>query len=265
MNRLTLTIQYRLSHHVFVHTQAMLQALQLEFGVSASKCSVIPFGINSTVPDTDLCRAEARVRLGLAADDRVMLFFGNIAPYKGIEYLVEAVGHLLKNDARYRLVIAGRDKNAADYWHGIEGLIARLGIGDAVIRRILYIPDEDTEIYFKAADVLVLPYRHIFQSGVLFLGYNFGLPVVASDVGTLKDDIVESTTGFLCQPEDSEDLARALRTYFQSDLYLELPRRRQAIRDFAMERYSWSRVAEITQGTYLQLLTREKTPNKLAL
>ena len=58
-----------------------------------------------------------------------------------------------------------------------------------VLLRADYIPDDETEIYFKAADVLVLPYRQIYQSGVLFLGYSFGLPVLAADVGSLKDEM----------------------------------------------------------------------------
>ena len=73
--------------------------------------------------------------------------------------------------------------------------------------RAEYIPDDETELYFKAADVLVLPYRHIYQSGVLFLGYSFGLPVLAADVGALKEEIVEGKTGFVFKPEDSVDLA----------------------------------------------------------
>ena len=83
-----------------------------------------------------------------------------------------------------------------------------------VLLRAEYIPDEETELYFKAADVLVLPYRFIFQSGVLFLGYSFGLPVVAADVGTLKDEIIEGKTGFVFKPEDSVDLASAIERYF---------------------------------------------------
>ena len=57
--------------------------------------------------------------------------------------------------------------------------------------RIESVPDAETELYFKAADVLALPYTHVFQSGVLFLGYNFGLPVIASDVASLREDVVE--------------------------------------------------------------------------
>jgi D-inositol-3-phosphate glycosyltransferase len=259
LNRLTLRIQYGLAHHIFVHTEPMRRALQSEFSVRPERCSVIPFGINSTVPDTDLDGATARIRLGLGAKDRVLLFFGNIAPYKGLEYLIEALGQLRKDGGEYQLIIAGRVKDAEAYWQGIEDSIARLKIDDSIVRKIQYVPDEDTEIYFKAADVLVLPYRHIYQSGVLFLGYNFGLPVVASDVGTLKEDILEGTTGFVCLPEDPEDLARTLQVYFDSSLYSELPHRRQHIRNFASERYSWSRVAEISARTYSKLLDKRRT------
>ena len=91
-----------------------------------------------------------------------------------------------------------------------------------VLLRADFIPDDETEVYFKAADVLVLPYRHIYQSGVLFLGYSFGLPVLAADVGSLKDEIVEGKTGFVFRPEDPVDLARAIERYFASDLYADL-------------------------------------------
>jgi glycosyltransferase involved in cell wall biosynthesis len=111
-------------------------------------------------------------------------------------------------------------------------------------------------VYFKAADVLVLPYRFIFQSGVLFLAYNFGLPVLVADVGSMKEDVIEGRTGFMCRPEDPADLARGLETYFASDLYRELARRRQDIRDYALERHSWEKVGDTTRSVYADLLGR---------
>src|SRR6202043_640122 len=99
-------------------------------------------------------------------------------------------------------------------------------------QKIEFVPDGETELYFKAADVLVLPYTHIFQSGVLFLGYNFGLPVIASDVGSLKEDIVEGKSGFVCKPRDPADLVKRIEDYFSSELYQQLAMRRQDIRDF---------------------------------
>jgi glycosyltransferase involved in cell wall biosynthesis len=102
--------------------------------------------------------------------------------------------------------------------------------------------------------VLVLPYRHIYQSGVLFLGYNFGLPVLAADVGALKDEIIEGKTGFVFKAEDPVDLARTIDRYFASDLFANLPSRRQNIRDFAAERHSWDVVGRLTVNVYENLL-----------
>ena len=256
LNRLTLKIQYQLVDHIFVHTDQMGRELKSEFGIAADNVSVIPFGINSTVPNTDLTNSEARQRLGVTESHKVVLFFGNIAPYKGLEYLVDAIALLAPKCADYRLVIAGSPKNCVSYWEAIQRRISCPELRSSVIERIEYVPDADTEIYFKAADVLVLPYVHIFQSGVLFLGYNFGVPVIASDVGSLREDIVEGKTGFVCKPRDPIDLAKRIETYFSSELYRRRDAGRQEIRDFANERYSWTRVGEITREVYRSVLAR---------
>jgi len=102
--------------------------------------------------------------------------------------------------------------------------------------------------------VVVIPYVEIFQSGVPFLSYSFGLPVIATDVGSLREDIIEGETGFLCRPKDSTDLARTISTYFASDLYRQLEARRKQIQAFANERYSWARVGEILDSVYRKVL-----------
>jgi glycosyltransferase involved in cell wall biosynthesis len=231
----------------------MKRELLADFSVAPEKVSVIPFGINNTVPSTLLTRAEARERLGLAPGEKVLLFFGNIAPYKGLEFLIESLAKLNGASPAYRLIIAGRPKNCEAYWAGIQESIARTGTAGQIVQAIDFIPDEEIEIYFKAADVLVLPYTHIFQSGVLFLGYSFGLPVIAANVGSLGDEIVEGRTGFLCNRCDAGDLAKAIERFFASDLFRDLPRRSQEIRDYANERYSWTTVGEITRDIYLKL------------
>jgi glycosyltransferase involved in cell wall biosynthesis len=108
-------------------------------------------------------------------------------------------------------------------------------------------------VYFKAADVLVLPYTHVFQSGVLFLGYSFGLPAIAADVGDLKEEIIEGETGFVFRPKDSADLAAKINKYFQDELFLNLETRRARIKVYANERYSWNKVAAITTSVYSRL------------
>ena len=122
-----------------------------------------------------------------------------------------------------------------------------------MVEKLEYIPDEDVEVYFKASDVVALPYNHVFQSGVLFLGYSFGLPVIATDVGSLREEIIEGKTGFICRPRDPADLALAIRKYFGSELFKELPERRAEIRAYANARYSWTRVGELTEAVYERL------------
>lgn len=255
LNRITLKAQYRWADHIFVHTEKMKDELTREFGVSAQRASVIPFGINNSVPNTSLASAEAKRRLGVGRGEKVILFFGAIRPYKGLEYLVQAFGRVAQKHPDYRLVIAGeRKKGSEDYLDAILADIEKQPWRQAVIQRIEFVPDEETEIYFKAADVLVLPYAEIFQSGVLFLSYSFGLPVIATDVGSFRTDIAEGENGFVCQARNATDMAATLARYFASDLYRSLETRRVDIREAANANNSWDVVAEKTRGVYAQLL-----------
>jgi D-inositol-3-phosphate glycosyltransferase len=253
LNRLSLRIQYNLCHHIFVHTDGMKRELVADFCIPATKVSVIPFGINNTVPNTSLSCKEAKLRLGVSEAEKTLLFFGNIAPYKGLEYLLGAVIELLKKDLSYRLLIVGNPKGSRAYWNQIHERIANSGIGNHVTEKIEFVPDEATELYFKAADVLILPYRHVFQSGVLFLGYSFGLPAIAADVGMLKDDIIEGETGLVFKPEDSSDLAVKIDTYFNSTLFRNLETRRPQIATYANGRYSWDEIAAVITAVYSAL------------
>jgi D-inositol-3-phosphate glycosyltransferase len=255
LNRISLRVQYVLSDHIFVHTIGMREQLTAQFGIAEAKVSVVPFGINNTVPNTELSRAQAKETLGVNATDKTLLFFGNIAPYKGLEYLITAFSSLLKRDAQYRLLIVGNPKGSKTYWEGVRDAIASSGGNDRIIQKIEYVPDEDTELYFKAADVLVLPYTRIFQSGVLFLGYSFGLPAIAADVGNLSEEIVEGRTGYTFRPGDCADLVDKTEKYFKSNLFSELETMRFNIQAYANKRYSWDTVAAITTTVYTNLLS----------
>jgi glycosyltransferase involved in cell wall biosynthesis len=252
-NRLTLKIQYRLCAHIFVHTQKMKDELVADYGVRTERISVIPLGFYSTVPNTALTPAAAKQKLGLSAQDKVILFFGNIAPYKGVEYLLTAFAELARRDAGYRLVIAGRPKGPPEYWAGLKKQIADSGAAERIVQNIEYIADEEIEVYFKAGDVLVQPYTHIFQSGVLILGFSFGIPVIAADVGSLKEDVIEGRTGFIFPPRNATSLEMTVEKFFASGLYLERDQRRPEIRAYADEQYSWKKVAHITTAVYSNL------------
>jgi glycosyltransferase involved in cell wall biosynthesis len=236
---------------MFVHTEKMKRELIEDYDAQAARITVIPFGINNAVPNTDLTPGEAKKRLGLRDDEKAILFFGRITPYKGLEYLVDAFKQILARRTDYRLIIAGRPAiESAGYWANIQESVREETQRGQVLVRADFIPDEETEVYFKAADVLVLPYRDIYQSGVLFLGHSFGLPVLAADVGSLGDEIVEGKTGYVFKSEDSVDLKKAIERYFSSDLYENLSRLRREIRDNAILEHSWDVVGQVTMRVY---------------
>jgi D-inositol-3-phosphate glycosyltransferase len=255
LNRITLRIQYHLTDHIFVHTQKMKDELMEEFGVAGQAVTVIRHPINNAFSDTELTPSEAKRQLGLEEGNKTLLCFGRIKPYKGIEYLLSAFQKLASQDGQYRLIIAGEvQKGNEMYMDSLMQIMAgEIGNGQ-VILRTQFIPDEDMEVYLKAADVLVLPYKDIFQSGVLFLGYSFGLPVIVTDVGSFREEVVEGETGYLCRPGDSEDLAKKIETYFASDLYRNLGLNRKVIKDYADIHHSWAAAAELTRKAYEGML-----------
>jgi glycosyltransferase involved in cell wall biosynthesis len=254
VNRLSLRILYILMDHIFVHTAKMKTQLVREFSIKESKITVIPFGINNTIPKSDLTKSEARAKLQLNNHEKVLLFFGNIAPYKGLEYVIYAMDRLRNEDDSFRLLIAGQIKNCQTYWEGIEDIIESHHLSQYVVKKIEYIPDDEVEVFFRSSDVLMLPYKFIYQSGVLFLSYSFGLPVIATDVGSLREDIIEGTTGFICKPEDPQELSEKISLYFESELFRNLEANRKTIMEYANGRYSWGKVAEITCGIYEKLM-----------
>jgi D-inositol-3-phosphate glycosyltransferase len=253
INRLSLLYMYRCVDHIIVHTEKMKIQLVEEFNVSNDKISVVPYGVTNAVPKTQMTGHEARKSLGIRDDEKVMLFFGNITPYKGLEYLITALKYLRRYE-NLRLIIAGKVGRDRGYLERIRNLIHEEQLGDRIVMKIGFVPDSDIEVYFKTADVLVLPYKYIFQSGVLFMAYAFGLPVVAADVGSLREDVVEGETGYLCTPQDPRDLASKLELYFESDLFRDLDSRRSAIGEYAQEKYSWGTIGARTKAVYESLL-----------
>jgi glycosyltransferase involved in cell wall biosynthesis len=254
LNRLSLRIQYRLVDHIFVHTEKMKQQLVEAFGIREKKITVIPFGTYDMVPQSALTSAEAKKRLGLCGSDRTVLFFGRIAPYKGIDLLVDAFGRLALQDKSYHLIIAGEPmKESEQQWACLRQVIEQSPMRHQVHQHTRFIADNEIELYFKAADVLVLPYTQIFQSGVLFMAYSFGLPVIATDVGSFDRDIIAGVTGFVCKPADPVDLSQVIEMYFASELFGMLDERRAGIQKFVHESHSWDVAAGKTRNVYAEL------------
>jgi glycosyltransferase involved in cell wall biosynthesis len=250
LNSTSLWLMYRIVDHVIVHTNKMKQELVSTFRVPDSKITVVPFGINICPPRTCVDSKQARNSLRVPLEKKVMLVFGSIDRYKGIEIAIESLSLLLRKDTSYYLVIAGRDKDCQDYVHELVNLIQERGVAGSVLMHNHFIPHEEVGKYFMAADCCVLSYKRIYQSGVPFLSFAFGLPVIATHVGSFREIIVDGVNGFICEPNSPDDLARKIERYFASDLLRNLPATRMAISRAAGEQYSWEKIGVATHAVY---------------
>ncbi|MBL7905222.1 MAG: glycosyltransferase [Bacteroidales bacterium] len=253
LNRFSLATLYRLSSHLIVHTEQSKAELLHEFPINPGKVSVIKHGMNNRVFQQGLSTAEARKNLGLKQNHKVILFFGNIDSYKGLDLLIDSLEHLnpdIQTDVR--LVIAGNSKVAA-YTQSIKSAIEASRFSEQISSRIEHIPDDEVEQYFMAADCIVLPYRNIYQSGVIFMAYTFGLPIIVSDIGNFRNDMVIGKTGLLLNDNTPEEIGKEISAYFGSHLFLNLPETRQQIKDWAWSNYSWQTIGAETRKLYQTL------------
>ncbi|MFH1119566.1 MAG: glycosyltransferase [Bacteroidota bacterium] len=249
-NRLSLKILYRLANSLIVHTEKSKEELMFEFPINEAKISVIRHGMNNRVTITGLTSGQARKQLKIGEGEKVVLFFGNIDFYKGLDLLLDCYNQLPESFLKdSRLLIAGNSKSP-DYTKLILDKISSQRIKERVIARISYIPDQEVEQYFMAADCIVLPYRNIYQSGVIFMAYSFGLPVIVSDIGNFRNDMVEGKTGFLINSNEPDQISNTLLSYFESSLYRNLAETRESIKSWAWQNYSWDIIGSETRRLY---------------
>jgi D-inositol-3-phosphate glycosyltransferase len=250
LRRFSLWLLYHLVDHIVVHTAKMKEELCSLFHVVPEKVAVISHGINNRIPRKGVAQEEARRQMDIELSAHVVLFFGQIDSYKGIETLIDAVAMRVKEDASVILLLAGKPKRQSDYVQNLKRHAVHNLTEKNLKLRFEYIPVDEVEKYFAAADCLVLPYKKIFQSGVIFLSYRFGIPIIATDVGSFHDDIIDGVTGFLCAPESAEDMSEKLRIFFESDLFHQREQTRTRIRELAEQKYSWTDIAQKTNDVY---------------
>jgi len=181
-------------------------------------------------------RAEARARASLPAEGDVLLFFGFVRRYKGLDVLIEAMPRV-RAARDVTLVVAG------EFYEPIAPLVARieeLRLGESVRVLDRYVPDEEVGDLVAAADAVVLPYRSATQSGVVLVAYAGGCPVISTAVGGLPEVVEEGVTGHLVPPEDPVALADAILGFYARG---GRPAYEPAVHA-AARRFSWSAVTE---------------------
>lgn len=155
---------------------------------------------------------EARAKLDIPSDKKVILFFGFIRDYKGLDMLIESMKDL--NDDHLLLVAGEVYGDFKKYNEQID----QLGIRNKINLQIKYIPETDIALYFSAADVCILPYRSATQSGIVGISYHFELPVIVTNVGGLAEMVNAGRTGMIVNDIGPKSIAAALKKYFDEGL-----------------------------------------------
>lgn len=159
-------------------------------------------------------KAEARELLEVGSDSPMLLFFGFVREYKGLKYLLDALPEVKKRIPDIALWVVGDFGDDKDvYLKQIE----RNGIGDHIRLVEGYVPDQEVEKYFAAADLVVLPYVSATQSGIVQIAYGFDKPVVVTDVGGLPDVVRHKETGYVVPPENAREIAGAIVSFYLED------------------------------------------------
>lgn len=158
----------------------------------------------------DMSKEEARKQLGIRDDEKVLLFFGFVRKYKGLDYLINAVPMITESLSDCKLLVVGDfGEDKQEYLEQISRASSAIKVYDG------YIPDKEVEKFFAACDVVVLPYISATQSGIVQIAYGFNKPVIATNVGGLPDVVTDNKTGFLVEAENSKAIADAVVKFFE--------------------------------------------------
>lgn len=147
-------------------------------------------------------------------NDKVLLFFGYIRKYKGLNYLLEAMPGILKRNRTKLLVVGEFYDDEEPYRQKIK----ELGLENDVAVLSDFAPNERVRYFFSASDVVLLPYTSATQSGITHVAYYYDKPVIATDVGGLSESVIDGETGFVIKPEDPAAITDAVNKFYNENL-----------------------------------------------
>ncbi|MDP4281433.1 MAG: glycosyltransferase [Bacteroidota bacterium] len=182
----------------------------------------------------------AKKNLGLDESFNYLLFFGFIREYKGLDLLLKAFADPALRKFRLKLLVAGEFYTDPKIY---TDLIAQLGIGEDVILKTDFIPDNEVVNYFCAADVVVQPYRSATQSGVTQIAYHFNKPMIITDVGGLAEFVPDGKVGYVVPPDPAK-ISAAMERFYSEEKESEF----SANAFVEKKKYSWTKMLEAIEN-----------------
>ena len=240
---------YHKADYVIAHNNISKHELLERIGLLPQKIEVIPHGnylhAIRSLPRQD----EARNSLGVPLKSKVILFFGQIKEVKGLDLLIDAMQEVLETHPDAILLIAGRPWKSD--FSIYQAQIDKLDINKYCISHIRFIHDEDVPLYYAAADVVALPYRRIYQSGVVLMAMSYAKAVLVSDLPGMTEIVTDGNNGFVFKTGDKNDLVRQMKKALEN----ETMRNNLAKNGFEFVRkyYNWDHIGIKTGRLYEKL------------
>lgn len=238
---------YSLADKIIVQAKPNIDRINSLFNGIYNKVTYIPHG-NFMEHATIISKDEAKSLLGIDKDKKVILFFGQIKKVKGLDVLIKAFNEIIKKKDDVLLVIAG--KVWGDDFSVYEKLINEVDCSK-IRCDIKYIPDEEISWYYCSADINVLPYREIYQSGVVHLAYAYEKPVIATNIGSFPEVIIDGDTGILVEKDNYKQLQDAIVSLIDNDDIMQYMGQRGKVH--IEKNFSWDAITKEIEDIYYNL------------
>ncbi len=206
----------------------------------------------STLDENKIDKKEARKKLNLPEDKKIILFFGQIKTVKGLDVLLESLNIIKDEIPDVLLVVAG--KVWKDDFSKYDEIIKKYNLEKYVDLRIGFVANKDVEYYFNATDIIALPYRKIYNSGVLIRAMSFATPVVASDFGPFAEFIEDGKNGYLFKTENKEDLAKKIVEALKNPMLEEIGKKGK---DVIKEKFALEKIGKDYKDFYQKVMGGE--------
>jgi len=242
-------LAYKMADRVIAHNKIISNELFSCLGVQKNKICLIPHGNYLHMLEVMPSVSDARKSLFIPQNSKVLLFFGQIKEVKGLELLLKAMPFILKMHPETILIVAG--KTWKTDFSKYQNIIQDLKIEKACITEISFIPNEKLPSYFAASDLLVLPYKKIYQSGVVLMAMSYKKAVLTSDIPGMLEVVKDNETGFLFRSEDVDDMAKKIINIFNN--MGDIKRVEDNAFELMTREYDWALIGEQTRNLYEQL------------
>ena len=244
---------YYISDKIIVHSDSNKREIINVFKINQRKVYIVPHGgFDVFYTDKNFTKNMARKKIGISDEKKVILFFGSIRRYKGLEYLVSAFKEVKEKSRNTILLVVGDIHSGSNEdFKFYSDLINIISHDEDIICVNEYVPFEEINYYFLASDVVALPYIKTYTSGILLAAYAAGRPAIVTDTGALSEVVDVGKSGFIVPPKDVNALVQAIvKIISNPDRMEEMGNHAKYLSETV---YSWDSIALKTMNVYQSL------------